>query len=137
MTALAECTSRIIQVSRSARAIRSAWIAGSAATLAERLTALIDTAGFDGLMLAVPNFIADLAFVGRRVLPQLREAVQSPGSKVRLLFPQRRTSAVRRQDSHVAPRPGGQRQPADRAGRFRCRTLDSRLWTGDYSGVGV
>lgn len=59
-------------VARARDAFMTSVIAGSTATLGERIAGTLEGAGLDGMMLIFPDYDADLARFGEEVLPGLR-----------------------------------------------------------------
>ncbi len=58
---------------RARDAFMTSVIAGSPATIIDRIGAMLDTAELDGMMLIFPDYIADLKIFGEEILPALRE----------------------------------------------------------------
>ena len=55
-------------------AFQTPFVTGSPQTVAERIREIVEFAGLDGLMLIFPDYHADLADFGERVMPLLRPA---------------------------------------------------------------
>ncbi|QEO14931.1 LLM class flavin-dependent oxidoreductase [Agromyces intestinalis] len=55
-------------------AFQTPYVAGDAATVAERIQSVLETAELDGLMLIFPDYLEDMPVFGESVLPVLRAA---------------------------------------------------------------
>lgn len=63
-------------VKRSREGFMCSRIAGTAESIASQIEEIIRNADYDGMMLMFPDFIADLDFFGRRILPILRTRLE-------------------------------------------------------------
>ncbi|GAA2237496.1 LLM class flavin-dependent oxidoreductase [Herbiconiux moechotypicola] len=64
------------------QAFQTVYVAGSPETVVDHITAVVETAELDGLMLIFPDYLTDMAVFGEKVLPELRrrEAVRAGGA---------------------------------------------------------
>ena len=59
-------------------AFQAPFVTGSPATVAKRINEIVAEAELDGLMLIFPDYHADLAAFGERVMPMLRSTAEAP-----------------------------------------------------------